>query len=259
MNYEKMQSTLLKALRDAGSVLKDAIDAPKDIQKKTELSLVTEVDCRCEQIIVGIIKAEFPDHAFLTEEAPPEGDSPFRWIVDPIDGTTNFAHSYPVACVSIALEHDGNLVLGGVYDPFRDELFFAESGKGASLNGRPIRVSATRTLGDSLVATGFAYDRREKADDYLATFKAFMKRNQGMRRAGSAAMDLCYVACGRFDAFYEQGLQPWDKAAGMLIVEEAGGKISNYLGETLTINDRTNLASNGHIHGECLEILKDAR
>lgn len=239
--------------------MRRAIDAPKDIQKKTELSLVTEVDCECERIIVNIIKADFPDHAFLTEESPPEGDSPYRWIVDPIDGTTNFAHGFPVACVSIALEHDGTLVLGGIYDPFRDELFFAAKGQGATLNERPIHVSKTEKLADALIATGFAYDRRERADDYLATFKDFMCRTQGMRRGGSAAIDLCYVACGRFDVYYEQGLQPWDKAAGMLILEEAGGKLSNYKGEPLDIHERTNLATNTLLHAECLEVVKNAK
>ncbi|HTL46821.1 MAG TPA: inositol monophosphatase family protein [Verrucomicrobiae bacterium] len=256
MNYPQIKSTLFKALREAGSLMKEAIDRPKDIQKKSELSLVTETDCACEKAIIAAVQKDFPDHAFLTEESPAFGNSPSRWIVDPVDGTTNFAHGYPVSCVSIGFEHEGVVRMGGVYDPFRDELFFAEKGKGAFKNDKPIRVSQVKKLSESLIATGFPYDVRENADYYLATFKDFLMTTQGIRRAGAAAIDLCYVACGRYDAFYEKNLQPWDKAAGMLIVEEAGGRVTNYTGKPLGLNDHGNLATNGLLHAEMIEILK---
>jgi myo-inositol-1(or 4)-monophosphatase len=186
MNHPKIQSTLLKALRDGGKVLKDKVNAVKTIEKKTELSLVTEIDKESERLVIAAIRESFPDHAILTEESPPMGQSTSRWIIDPLDGTTNYAHTFPVACVSIAYEDNGNIQAGGVYDPFRDELFLAERGKGATLNGKPIHVSPTPALGDSLLCTGFPYDRRERPDDYLAIFKAFMMKVQGIRRTGAA-------------------------------------------------------------------------
>lgn len=256
MNMEKIKSTLLEALRKAGALARGAINAPKEVQVKAEYSIVTQTDMECDRMIVETIRREFPDHAFLTEESPASGQSSSRWIVDPIDGTTNFAHGYPVSCVSIAFEHEGKLLMGGIYDPFRDELFFAEKGKGATLNGKPIRVSGVSSLKESLISTGFPYDTRQYVDEYLAVFKQFLLASQGVRRAGAAALDLCYVACGRFDAYYEKNLQAWDKAAGMLIVEEAGGKISNYADQPLTLTDRANLASNGVLHNALLEILR---
>jgi myo-inositol-1(or 4)-monophosphatase len=259
MNCDQMKSTLLQALREVGAIIKEEIDKPKIIEKKSELSIVTEIDKKCDKLIVEIIKSTFPDHAFLTEEAPPEGNSENRWVIDPIDGTTNFAHSFPVVSVSIAYEFQGKVMLGGIYDPFRDELFFAERGKGATMNNKPISVSKTTCVRDALVATGFAYDRRERVDDYLEMFREFIMKSQGIRRGGSAAIDLCYVACGRFDVYYEQGLQPWDKAAGMLIVEEAGGQTSDYKGGPNTLEGRFNIASNGKFHQELIDILKHSK
>jgi myo-inositol-1(or 4)-monophosphatase len=256
MNTAEIKSTLLEALNKAGVLMRSAIDAPKEIELKAEYSLVTKTDMECDRLIIETVRSRFPDHAFLTEESPASGNSASRWIVDPIDGTTNFAHGYPVSCVSIGFEHDGKMLMGGVYDPFRNELFFAEKGKGAFLNDKPIRVSKTKTLEHALLSTGFPYDIREHADEYLTTFKEFLLATQGIRRAGAAALDLCYVACGRFDAYYEKNLQAWDKAAGMLIVEEAGGKITNYDDKPLTLTDRANLASNGSLHAAMLNILK---
>ncbi len=256
MNRNKIKSVLLKAADDAGKILRSSLSTRPAYERKSELSIVTETDKAAEKCIVDLILKEFPDHALLTEESPPMGKSSHRWIIDPLDGTTNFAHTFPIACTSIAYEEAGELVMGAVYDPFRDELFFAEKGKGATVNGKPIHVSQTPELRDSLLCTGFPYDRRERPDDYLALFKAFMMKVQGIRRTGAAALDLCYVACGRFDGFWEVKLQPWDKAAAMIIIEEAGGKISNFQGMPLTLSDVQNVASNGKIHDEMLQTTK---
>ncbi len=259
MNHPKIKSTLLKALDRAGKVLKSSINAKKKIEKKSELSLVTQIDKKCEKIIVQTIRQAFPDHALLTEESPPMAGKGSRWIIDPLDGTTNFAHSYPVAVVSIGYEENGVLTAGGVYDPFREELFLAFKGKGATLNGKKIKVSPTPGLNDSLLCTGFPYDRREKIDDYLPIFRAFTMKVQGIRRSGAAALDICYVACGRFDGFWELKLQPWDKAAAMVILEEAGGKLTDFSGNKLTLDSIQNAVSNSRIHKEMLQVLKPFR
>ena len=262
MNREKVRGTLVSSLEKAGEILRGSIFERKVIAKKEELSLVTETDKRSEEIIVKNILSSFPDHALLTEESPARGRSPYRWIIDPLDGTTNFAHTYPIACVSIAFEDHGKITFGGVFDPFRNELFFAERGRGATLNGLPIVVSQNPTLGHSLLGTGFPYDRREHADDYLAIFKAFMMKTQGTRRTGAAALDVSYVACGRFDGFWELKLRTWDVAAASLIVEEAGGKLSDFSGKPLTLSDPATdwvsqmAASNGFIHEEMAEVLR---
>ena len=256
MNREKIKSTLLKALASGGAILKSTLSERRITAKKSELSLVTASDKASEEIVISTIRHAFPDHAILSEESPAMGKSSSRWIIDPLDGTTNFAHTYPVACVSIAYEENGVVQIGGVMDPFRDELFFAERGNGATLNNEPIVVSKNPALADSLLATGFPYDRREKIDEYLPVFKAFILKVQGIRRCGAAAIDLCYVACGRYDGYWEAKLQPWDKAAAMLIVEEAGGSLSNFSGGPLTLEDTQNVASNGFIHREMLEVLK---
>ncbi len=257
MKDEKIQRILLEALRESGKLLKKALRERHTIERKSELSLVTETDKAAEQIIMNLIRRNFPDHAILTEESLAiGGKAPSRWVIDPLDGTTNFAHTYPVSCVSIAYEENGVVQLGGVFDPYRDELFFAERGQGATLNGQEIVVSQTASLRDSLLATGFPYDRREKIDDYLAIFKTFLLKVQDLRRAGAAALDLCYVACGRFDGYWELQLQPWDKAAAALILEEAGGSISDFSGNPLTLEGPQNLATNGFIHREMLETLK---
>lgn len=255
MNPSKIKRTLLEALNESGKLLRTSLTKRHKVEKKSELSLVTETDKAAEKKILSIIRRSFPKDAILAEESEPTGNSNARWIIDPVDGTTNFAHAFPAACVSIGYELDGKLEAGGVYDPFRDELFFALRGRGATLNGKPIRVSQTKRLADSLVCTGFPYDRRERPDQYLSIFKAFMMQVQDIRRVGSSAMDLCYVACGRLDGYWEFQLQPWDKAAGILIVNEAGGKTTNYKGEALTLTSGQNLASNGRIHREMLETL----
>lgn len=255
MKNAKIKSTLLEALARAGGIIKSNFGKKQKISKKGEFNLVTEIDKTSEKAVVELILKRFPDHSILAEESPAVKGSDSRWIIDPIDGTTNFAHAFPVVSVSIAFEKEGKLEMGGVFDPFRKELFLAERGKGATLNGKRIHVAKTETLSDSLIATGFPYDRKNNPDDYLAMLRIFLTKVQGIRRAGSAALDLSYVACGRYDGFYEMKLAPWDKAAGMLMVSEAGGKLTNFSGGPLTLGDMQNLATNGLIHREILETL----
>lgn len=262
LDREKIRAVLRESLEEAGEILRTTLLERKVVAHKSELSLVTATDRASEEAIVRRILAHFPDHALLTEESPARGKSPYRWIIDPLDGTTNFAHTYPVACVSIAFEDKGEITFGGVFDPFRKELFYAEKGQGATLNGLPLVVSQNPTLAHSLLCTGFPYDRREHADQYLAPFKAFMLRVQGVRRTGAAALDLAYVASGRFDGFWELKLQSWDMAAASLIIEEAGGKLSTFSGKPLSISKLERelvpqvVASNGFLHEEMIEVLK---
>ena len=232
----------------------------KRVEFKGELNLVTEVDRACEERIISLIGTHFPDHDVLTEETPlsPKG-SPFRWIVDPLDGTTNYAHGYPIFCVSIALQMEGRLILGVVYDPTRDEMFWAQRGEGAYLNGRRIGVSKTKKLIRSLLSTGFPYDLRESRVNNLDHFCNMIMRAQAIRRDGSAALNLCYVAAGRFDGFWELKLKPWDVAAGTIIVEEAGGEVTDFDGNSPDIFGQEIVASNGLIHQEMLEVLREGR
>ena len=261
MDREKIRAVLLGSLEKAGEVLKETLPQRRVVAKKGELSLVTETDRRSEELVVANILHHFPDHAILTEESPARGKSPYRWIIDPLDGTTNFAHTYPTACVSIAFEDHGQVTVGGVYDPFRGELFYGEKGRGATVNGLPIVVSQVPTLSQSLLGTGFPYDRRKHADEYLKIFKAFMLRVQGIRRTGAAALDVSYVAAGRLDGFWELKLRIWDVAAAFLILEEAGGKLSDFSGKPLNLAGRMTdlvpqtVASNGFVHSGMVETL----
>ena len=255
MKNAKIKSTLLEALSRAGKIIRSNFGKEQKITKKGKFNLVTEIDKASEKAVVGLILKNLPGHSILAEESPEVTGSGCRWIIDPIDGTTNFAHGFPIVSVSIGFERDGRLEMGGVFDPFRKELFFAERGHGATLNGKRIHVSKTRTLEDSLLATGFPYDRNIRPDDYLQMLRVFLTRIQGIRRGGSAAIDLCYVACGRFDGYYEMKLAPWDKAAGMMILEEAGGKLTDFSGSPLTVTGIQNLATNGLIHKEMLKAL----
>jgi len=225
---------------------------------KNPISIVTEADQEAERRILREIRKCFPGHALLTEESPPhETNSPYRWIIDPLDGTTNFSHGLPHACVSVGLEKDGRMLMGGVWDPFKKELFFACRGRGATLNGRPITVSRRKKLIGSLLVTGFPYDRQKNARYYLSFYEKFMVRTQGIRRYGAAALDMCYVACGRFDGFWEFKLNPWDVAAGQLIVEEAGGRLSDFTGRPFDLNrPQQILCTNGCLHAVMATILK---
>lgn len=247
-----------EAAAAAGALIRERWLQPKQIDYKSAIDLVTSADRESERTIVGVIRRHFPDHSILAEEETDHqgAQNGYRWIIDPLDGTTNFAHSYPQFCVSIALEYEGEVILGLVYDPLRRECFRAAKGRGATLNGGAIRVSGAAELDRSLLATGFPYDRREHADYYLTFFKAFLTGSQGIRRGGAAALDLCYLACGRIDGFWELKLRPWDVAAGALIVAESGGRLSDFSGNEFSIWGNETLASNGAIHEEMVQILQ---
>ncbi|PYX79789.1 MAG: inositol monophosphatase [Acidobacteria bacterium] len=234
--------------REAGALLIKYFEARVKIEYKGEVDLVTEADRKSEALILERIRAQWPNHDVMGEEGTRiESGSDYRWYVDPLDGTTNFAHGFPVFCVSLALEFKGQRIAGVVYDPTRNELFSAEQGRGAYLNNRPIRVSAVDNLAECLVATGFPSHKRHKNPNVFF-YHQITLRTHGVRRAGSAALDLCSVACGRFDAFWEFNLNPWDTAAGVLIVEEAGGQVSDFSGAPFNINSRETLASNSLVH-----------
>ena len=238
--------------REAGALLMEYFRRRVKIEYKGDADLVTEADRASEKRILERIRAHWPSHEVIGEEgARVETGGDYRWYVDPLDGTTNFAHGYPVFCVSLGLAFQGTRKAAVLYDPTRDELFAAECGKGARLNGQPIAVSKTSQLAQSLVATGFPSHKRHKNPN-IYFYHQLTLRTHGVRRAGSAALDLASVACGRFDGFWEFNLNAWDTAAGILIVEEAGGKVSGFRGEDLAITDRDVLASNGLIHGDML-------
>jgi len=245
--------------RKAGAILLDNFTRKHRITYKGEINLITEADHLSEDFLVGAIKGEYPTHAILTEERGNLAqDSDFRWIIDPLDGTTNYAHGYPVFSISIALEIKKEVTLGVIYQPLFEELFTAQKGKGAHLNGRALAVSPTAKLSESLLATGFPYDIRESKENNLNYFVHLAKKAQAIRRAGSAALDLAYVAAGRFDGFWELKLMPWDTAAGILLVQEAGGKVTDMRGDAYTLTSPHIVATNGKIHEEMLKALAEA-
>ena len=248
--------------RAAGKIQRDRYETDFAIRSKgASIDLVTEVDEACERLLVDTLHAERPEDAILAEEGSGE-DRPgarWRWVIDPLDGTMNFAHGYPRFCVSIGVEEGGETQVAVVYDPLLDELFAAQREAGATRNGRPIQVSTQGDLARALLATGFAYDVHVSEDDNLSSFARFAKLARGLRRDGSAALDLCYVACGRFDAFWELKLHPWDVCAGNLIVSEAGGRNSDFRGAPATGDGRETLASNGTLHARMLEVLAETR
>jgi myo-inositol-1(or 4)-monophosphatase len=248
-----------EAAHSGGAVIRENWQRPREIAYKGAIDLVTSVDRDAERSIVNILRKNFPDHSILAEEETDVAGTheSYRWIIDPLDGTTNFAHGYPQLCVSVALEREHELLLGVVYDPLRRECFSAIRGRGAKLNGQAIRVSVTAELDQALLATGFPYDARDHAEFYLSYFKAFMIRSQGIRRAGSAALDLCYVACGRLDGFWELKLRPWDTAAGSLIVKESGGRMSDFSAGEFSIHGSETMASNGAIHAAMLNVMRE--
>ena len=234
--------------REAGALLMGYFRQRVKVEYKGEVDLVTVADRQSEALILERIRARWPNHDVIGEEgARVESGSDYRWYVDPLDGTTNFAHAFPVFCVSLALEHKGQRIAGVIYDPTRDELFAAEQGSGAYLNGEKIHVSKISNLAECLVATGFPSHKRHQNPN-IFFYHQITLRTHGVRRAGSAALDLCCVACGRFDAFWEFNLNPWDTAAGVLIVEEAGGRVSDFKGGPFRIDSRETLASNGLVH-----------
>jgi myo-inositol-1(or 4)-monophosphatase len=252
----EIQAVAEAAVRAAGLFLKENLHRRGEASHKGEVDLVTEFDMGAQDILVGRLAEAFPGHGILAEEGLSRpGRSGFRWILDPLDGTTNYAHTFPVFSVSAALELDGRPALGLVYDPMREEMFSAQAGEGASLNGRRIRVSEVGDLGKSLLATGFPYDIRTSPVNNLDHWQRFLVRAQAVRRCGSAAMDLCYVACGRFDGFWELKLKPWDVAAGALIVSEAGGRVTDFGGGEHRVDVPETLATNGRIHRAMVEVL----
>jgi len=245
--------------RDAGKLLVQKLGIAK-VSTKGDINLVTEADIAAENLIIERIRSYHPQHGILAEES---GEavlaggkrSEWKWIIDPLDGTTNYAHGYPCFCVSIALERAGELEIGVVYDPMRDEMFAAERGQGATLNDRKIRVSSVEELSQAMLCTGFPYNVRERPD-FAREFTNFTMNAQAVRRDGSAALDLAYVACGRFDGFWEDGLSPWDIAAGALLIMEARGRITNFNDQKLDIYNEQVLASNGLIHEAMMKVLK---
>jgi myo-inositol-1(or 4)-monophosphatase len=254
-----MLNFAIDAARDAGRVLIEKFGAAGlRVSKKGDINLVTEADLASEALIIERIRSHFPKHTILAEEsgqtAVVDASNEWKWIIDPLDGTTNFAHGYPCFCVTIALEHKGEIVLGVTYDPTRDEMFSAERGRGASLNNKPIRVSDTEQLSEALVVTGFPYDFKSR-QNFARHLNEFMLSARGVRRDGSAAIDMAYVACGRFDGFWEEGLNPWDMAAGVLLIEEAGGQVTTYTEGKFNIYQPPVLASNGLIHAQMAEVL----
>lgn len=238
--------------RQAGELLMDHFHRRVAVEYKGEADLVTIADRQSETLIREFIRKHWPSHDILGEEGGlRDTGSDYRWYVDPLDGTTNFAHGYPVFCISLALEHKGTRIAGVIFDPTRDELFAAEQGSGAYLNQQRIQVSKTANLAECLVATGFPSHKRHKNPN-IFFYHHITLRTHGVRRAGSAALDLCYVACGRFDGFWEFNLNPWDTAAGVLMVEEAGGKVTDFSGGPFQLNSRETLASNGLVHAALL-------
>lgn len=262
---EKLQIFLdiaTEAVMSAGVVLQDHWGKLETIEEKGRSGdLVTEADKKAEAQILKVLRRHVPEHQILAEESGQLGDreNEYLWAIDPLDGTTNYAHGYPIASVSVGLLIEGIPQVGAVYNPFRNELFRAAKGLGATCNRRPIRVSQTAELIKSLLVTGFAYDRRETTDNNYAEFCYLTHLTQGVRRSGCASLDLIDVACGRLDGYWEKGLRPWDIAAGIVLVEEAGGKVTAYDGSPLEIDSGRILATNGQIHPSLSQALKEAR
>lgn len=255
MNWLVYREAAEAAAREAGKMLAQNAGRTHAVHHKGAIDVVTAMDKASEAILVERLRASFPDAAVIAEEGSAVAGTVGTFIVDPLDGTTNYAHGHPQWCVSIGYERDGKVRAGVVFDPLRDELFAASEGGGAFLNGRPIAVSKVATLNDALLATGFPYDRRERADYYMAYYKAAVVATQGVRRAGAAALDMAWVANGRHDAYFEQGIAAWDVAAGEILVREAGGVVTNYEGGAHALTGRRTLATNGLLHAECVQLL----
>jgi myo-inositol-1(or 4)-monophosphatase len=250
----------IETARDAGRILADRLGRALQVSNKGDIDLVTEADLASEKLIIERIKSYHPRHAILAEESGATegvdltGKSDWKWIIDPLDGTTNYAHGYPCFCVSIALARGDTIEIGVIYDPMRDEMFVAERGQGATLNDRRIRVSEVDELNSAMLCTGFPYNVRERPN-FTADFASFTMAAQAVRRDGSASLDLAYLACGRFDGFWEEGLKAWDIAAGVLLVEEAGGRVSDFNGAPLDLYQPKTLASNGLVHDAMMRVL----
>jgi len=257
MNLGSFKQVAVKAAEKGARILQARYGNISRVRKKAAQEIVTEADTESENEIIAVIRRSFPEHEILSEECGLiTGSSEYKWIIDPLDGTVNFAHQVPIFCISIALASQGEMLVGIVLNPLSGELFSAVKGQGAQLNGLPIHVSSLSTLTDSLLVTGFAYNVKEIFDPVITRYGNCLKASQGMRRLGSAALDLCYVACGRFEGFWEQNLKPWDTAAGALIVAESGGQVTTFSNRPYSGNQDEILATNGHIHQEMIELLR---
>lgn len=248
-------SILIKATQAGAAELKKYFNGSFEISKKEGLNnLVTEADFAADKAIIQVIKESFPQDGIISEESEGQNDdAEYKWIIDPIDGTVNFSNGIPICCVSVALQYKSEIIMGAVYNPIIEEFFMAEKGKGATLNGKPIRVSEQKNIDASCLATGFPYTYVEMANDPLTVFSRFIKKGIPVRRFGSAAIDLCWVAAGRFDGYYEHHLKPWDSAAGFLIVLEAGGKVTHFSGAEYSPFQEGIVATNGRIHAELID------
>ena len=254
-------ATAIEAVIRAGDVQMAHFGGDMQVDKKGAIDLVTNIDTEVERAFRAMIAERFPDHTVLGEEfsqaAQRDATAKYCWVFDPVDGTTNYAHGLPIFCSSLALEIDGLPVAGAIYDPTRRELFTAERGHGAWLNGRPLRVSRADTILDSLLVTGFPYSVQQESGELVGLFAEFLRTSRAVRRLGSAALDLCYVAAGRFDAFWEQQLNPWDMSAGALIVQEAGGHVTDSAGGAFSSRNGSIIASNGRIHAAMASTIAD--
>lgn len=256
MNLDHIKRIAITAARNGAEVLQSYFGHVSAVAKKSAIDLVTEADTESEKRIIATIRSSFPNHAILAEESGhTDGDSEHIWLIDPLDGTTNFAHCVPIYSVSIALAVRGRIVIGIVLNPASGELFAALAGHGAQLNARAIGVSQIASVSESLLATGFPYDFRNLTEPVMARLRSCAAASQGVRRIGSAALDLCYVACGRFEGFWEERLKPWDTAAGYLIASEAGATVSNFQNQPYSLEHQDILATNGRIHKEMLALL----
>ena len=256
MDMEAFKRAAIGAAYRGAEVLRSRFGNLHRIRRKAALEIVTEADTESEKQIISSIHARFPEHTVLSEECGLQsGTSEYTWIIDPLDGTVNFAHQVPIFCISIALSVKDTIVLGIVLNPANGELFSAVSGQGAQLNGKPIKVSSAASVSESLLVTGFPYNVPEIIEQVMIRYTNCLKASQGIRRLGAAALDLCFVACGRFDGFWEQNLKPWDTAAGALIAAEAGGTVTTFSNQPFTINRQEILATNGHIHREMLGLM----
>jgi myo-inositol-1(or 4)-monophosphatase len=252
--------TACRIVLKAGKYLKNNSTKIKKISYKGEINLVTNVDREVETILMGSLYKAFPDIGFLAEESGKiDRKSGLKWVIDPIDGTTNFAHGFPFYAISVGLEKAGKPILGIVYNPEHKEFFYAEKGRGAFLNGKRIKVSREKRLKKSLLMTGFSYKLGKSMEANLVHFRSFLMASQAVRRAGSASLDLCYVACGRLEAFWELDLFPWDTSAGWIMVKEAGGEVTDFGGKQFNNNSRQILATNGKIHNQMLKILSEGQ
>ena len=258
MDLERIKHTGIGAAYRSAAILNHYLGNLISVQKKGPTDLVTVADIESEKIIIQTIRSRFPDHEFMAEESGLIGTepSPCQWIIDPLDGTTNFAHQIPTFCTSIAFAVTGKVLVGVVLNPVSGELFTAVQGKGAYLNGNPIHVSEEKNISESLLVTGFPYDVTQGIDSTMGRLKNCLQKAQGIRRLGSAALDLCFVACGRFEGFWEENLKPWDTAAGFLIAEEAGARVTDFSGVPYTLDKKEILATNGLIHQEMQLLLE---